>query len=116
MGSIQVVTNCTIVTKSSALVVGVEANAPLRNITFSNCVIRNSNRGLSVNLGEDSVFENITFSNIFIETRVWGHQCEFLRVRDSNPALRRYGWLTEVVRRVGERRAYLCFGDAVDKA
>jgi hypothetical protein len=71
-GPIQVVTNCTIVTKSSALVVGVEANAPLRNITFSNCVIRNSNRGLSVNLGEDSVFENIIFSNIFIETRVWG--------------------------------------------
>ncbi len=43
------VSNCTIETRSSALVVGVDATSPIRNVTFTNCVVRNSHRGLSVN-------------------------------------------------------------------
>ncbi|WP_372983692.1 glycoside hydrolase family 28 protein [Microbacterium sp.] len=65
------VTNCVLETKSSALVVGVDATAPIRNVVFDNCVIKASHRGLSVNLGQDSLYENILFSNIVVETRVF---------------------------------------------
>ena len=65
------VTNCVLETRSSALVIGVDAVAPIRNVTFDNCVIVNSHRGLSVNLGQDSLYENILFSNIIVETRVY---------------------------------------------
>lgn len=65
------VTNCVLETLSSALVVGVDAVAPIRNVVFDNCIIRNSHRGLSVNLGQDSLYENILFSNIVVETRVY---------------------------------------------
>lgn len=66
-----VVTNCTITTTSSALVVGVDATGDIRNVVFSNCVIRSSNRGLSVNLGQEGDFENILFSDIIVETRLF---------------------------------------------
>lgn len=65
------VTNCTIVTTSSALVVGVDAVAPIRNVVFNNCVIRRSHRGLSVNLGQQGDFDNILFSNMVVETRIF---------------------------------------------
>lgn len=65
------VTNCVLESKSSALVVGVDATAPIRNVVFDNCVIVNSHRGLSVNLGQDSLYENILFSNIVVETRLF---------------------------------------------
>ncbi|GGK78482.1 glycoside hydrolase family 28 protein [Mangrovihabitans endophyticus] len=65
------VTNCVLVTTSSALVVGVDAIAPIRNVVFDNCVIQRSHRGLSVNCGQDSLFENILFSNIVVETRIF---------------------------------------------
>lgn len=65
------VTNCTIVTTSSALVVGVDATAPISNVVFDNCVIQASHRGLSVNLGQEGWFENILFSNMVIETRIF---------------------------------------------
>ncbi|GGF20808.1 glycoside hydrolase family 28 protein [Subtercola lobariae] len=65
------VTNCILETKSSALVIGVDATSPIRNVVFDNCVIKNSHRGLSVNLGQDSLYENILFSNIVVETRIY---------------------------------------------
>lgn len=65
------VTNCILETRSSALVVGVDAVAPIRNVVFENCVIKNSHRGLSINLGQDALYENILFSNIVVETRVY---------------------------------------------
>ncbi|MDR2974501.1 MAG: right-handed parallel beta-helix repeat-containing protein [Propionibacteriaceae bacterium] len=65
------VTNCVLESKSSAVVVGVDATAPIRNVVVDNCVIINSHRGLSVNLGQDSLYENILFSNIVVETRLY---------------------------------------------
>ena len=65
------VTNCVLETRSSALVIGVDAVAPIRNVVFDNCVIKNSHRGLSINLGQDALYENILFSNIIVETRVY---------------------------------------------
>lgn len=73
-----VVSNCTITSTSSALVVGVDAVAPIRNVVFTGCVIRSSNRAMSVNLGQAGDFENILFAHIVCETRLfgsgwWGH-------------------------------------------
>lgn len=65
------VTNCVLETRSSALVVGVDALDPIRDVVFDNCVIKNSHRGLSVNMGQASSYENILFSNIVIETRIF---------------------------------------------
>lgn len=65
------VTNCVLETKSSALVIGVDASTTIRNVVFDNCVIKSSHRGLSVNMGQDSHYENILFSNMVIETRLF---------------------------------------------
>lgn len=72
------ITNCTLQSTSSAVVVGVDAIADIRNVVVSNCVIRSSHRGLAVNLGQEGSFENILFSDCIVETRHfdrgwWGH-------------------------------------------
>lgn len=66
-----VVTNCTLMTTSSALVVGVDATGDIRNVTFSNCVIRSSNRGLSVSQAFGGTLENILFTDMIVETRLF---------------------------------------------
>ena len=65
------VTNCVLETRSSALVVGVDAGDAIRNVVFDNCVIKASHRGLSVNMGQASHYENILFSNIVVETQIY---------------------------------------------
>jgi hypothetical protein len=66
-----VVSGCTLVSTSSALCVGCEAAAPIRDVVFDSCVIRKSHRGLSVNLSYESDIENVIFSNMVIETRLF---------------------------------------------
>ncbi|MET4780432.1 glycosyl hydrolase family 28 protein [Glaciihabitans sp. UYNi722] len=73
-----VITNCTLRSTSSAIVIGVDAVADIRNVIVSNCVIRSSHRGLAVNLGQEGNFDNILFSDCIVETRHfaddwWGH-------------------------------------------
>lgn len=73
-----VITNCVLRSTSSAVVVGVDAVADIRNVVVSNCVIRQSHRGLSVNLGQEGNFDNILFTDCVVETRHfaddwWGH-------------------------------------------
>ena len=73
-----VITNCTLQSTSSAVVVGVDAVESIRNVVVSNCVIRSSHRGLAVNLGQSGDFENILFTDCVVETRHfaddwWGH-------------------------------------------
>jgi hypothetical protein len=73
-----VISNCTLQSTSSAVVIGVDAVADIRNVIVSNCVIRSSHRGLAVNLGQEGNFENILFSDCVVETRHfsddwWGH-------------------------------------------
>jgi hypothetical protein len=73
-----VVTNCTLQSTSSAVVIGIDAVAPIRNVSVTNCVIRSSNRGLSVNLGQQGDFENLLFAHVISDTRRfddgwWGH-------------------------------------------
>lgn len=63
------VTNCTLVSTSSALILGAEVREPIRNVIFDACVIRSSHRGLAIHLSEESTIENVLFSNIIVETR-----------------------------------------------
>jgi len=65
------VTNCTLMSTSSALVVGCECREPMRNIVFDNCVIQSSHRGMAIRLSEASDVENVLFSNIIVETRIF---------------------------------------------
>lgn len=67
------VTGCILSCRSSALVVGVDVSAPIRNVIFSSCIIRRSHRGLSVTIGtgaEGSV-ENVLFSDIVVKTQLY---------------------------------------------
>ena len=67
------VTGCTLSSRSSALVVGVDVSAPIRNVVFSSCVIRQSHRGLSVSIGTGAqgTIENVLFSDIVVETQLY---------------------------------------------
>lgn len=67
------VTGCTLSSRSSALVVGVDVSAPIRNVVFSSCVIRHSHRGLSVSVGTGAqgCVENVLFSDIVVETQLY---------------------------------------------
>ncbi|MEO7059280.1 MAG: glycosyl hydrolase family 28 protein [Lapillicoccus sp.] len=73
-----VITNCTIRSTSSAIVIGVDATDDIHDVIVSGCVIRSSHRGLAVNLGQDGSFSNILFTDCIVETRHfdrgwWGH-------------------------------------------
>lgn len=65
------VTGCTLVSTSSALKIGNEVMAPIRDVVFDACVIRRSHRGLSVHSGQRGDVENILFSNMIVETRIF---------------------------------------------
>lgn len=69
------VTNCTIVSRSSAIRVGYGIT-PVRNCIFSNINIHDSNRGIGVFIRNGQEISNVIFSNIHIETRLftgwWG--------------------------------------------
>ena len=66
-----VVTGCTLVSTSSALMVGCEARETMRNIVFDSCVIQGSGRGLGLRLSEGANIENVIASNLVIETRLF---------------------------------------------
>ncbi len=67
------VTGCTLATRSSALVVGVDVSAPIRNVVFSSCIVRRAHRGLSVTIGTGAHghVENVLFSDIVIATQYY---------------------------------------------
>ena len=65
------VTNCTMISKSFAINLGCEVDAPIRNCIFSNCVIKNSHRGIGIHLSEHSNIENVIFSDCYVETRYY---------------------------------------------
>ncbi len=65
------VTGCTLMTTSSALILGAENRAGIRNVIFEACVIRSSHRGLAIHLSEAGDIENVLFSNMIVETRIF---------------------------------------------
>ncbi|RAP78416.1 glycoside hydrolase family 28 protein [Paenibacillus montanisoli] len=71
-----VVTNCTLISRSSAIRMGY-GKSNMRNMLFNNIIIKNSNRGIAVFQRDAGIMENIIFSNFVIETRLhtghwWG--------------------------------------------
>lgn len=65
------VRGCTLKSTSSAITIGCEVAAPIRNVIFDSCVIASSHRGVAINHSFESDVENILFSNFFIETRIF---------------------------------------------
>lgn len=63
------VTGCTLVSTSSALMIGCECRVPMRNVVFADCVIRDSHRGVYLHLSEESDIEDVLVSNLVIDTR-----------------------------------------------
>jgi len=72
------VTNCTMVSRSSAIRIGGFDQNPMRNYTFSNLTIHDSNRGIGIFARDAGSIENVVFTNVVIETRLhtgdwWGN-------------------------------------------
>ncbi len=72
------VTNCHIVSRSSAIRVGGWDQNDMSNYTFSNIVIDSSNRGIHLCVRDSGSIRNVVFSNIYIQTRLftgdwWGN-------------------------------------------
>jgi polygalacturonase len=89
-----VVTNSTLVSRSSAIRVGGLDQNDMRNYVFSNLTIAGSNRGIGVFQRAEGSIENVTFSNIVIHTRLhtgdwWGHgepiHVSAIRVNEKGP-------------------------------
>lgn len=66
-----VVRGCTLKSTSSAICIGCEISAPVRNVIFDSCTISSSHRGLAINHSFESNIENVVFSNMFVETRIF---------------------------------------------
>ena len=64
-----VVTNCTLMSQSSAVKLGSAGSEPIRNIVVSNCTITDSNRGVAIQNRDGALWENIIFSDMTINTR-----------------------------------------------
>ena len=72
------ITNCHIVSRSSAIRVGGWDQNDMQNYTFTNIVIDSSNRGIHLCVRDSGSIRNILFSNISIHTRFftgdwWGN-------------------------------------------
>lgn len=65
------ITNCTIVSTSTAIKIGTESHGDFRNIVVSNCVIDRSSRGIGIQLRDWGNVENVLFQNIIIRTRLF---------------------------------------------
>ena len=72
------VTNCYLVSRSSAIRIGGWDQNNMRNYTFDNIVISNSNRGINLCVRDKGSIEDMIFSNIVIKTHLhtgdwWGN-------------------------------------------
>lgn len=69
-----IITNCTLISTSSAVKIGTESVSDFRNIIVDSCIISKSNRGISIQIRDGGMVENVRYSNIIIETRRF-HEC-----------------------------------------
>jgi len=63
------VTNCTLISTSTALKIGTESHGDFKNIVFSNSVIANTNRGIGIFVRDGANVDGVIFSNLVIECR-----------------------------------------------
>lgn len=66
-----VITGCVLESKSSAVVFGADAVAPIRDVVVTDCVIRASHRGVSLKCAQAGDYENVLFSHLVIETTTY---------------------------------------------
>jgi hypothetical protein len=63
------VTNCTLISTSTALKIGTESHGDFRNIVFSNSTISNTNRGIGIFVRDGANVDGVLFTNLVIECR-----------------------------------------------
>ncbi|HOI28525.1 MAG TPA: glycosyl hydrolase family 28 protein [Melioribacteraceae bacterium] len=98
------VKNCVFITKKSAMKLGTETRADIRNVTFDNNSILECDRGMSLYSRDGSVFENIHFTNNHFERLFEDNQQRILQfelgdraVDDAPGYVRRAGQIKNVL-------------------
>jgi hypothetical protein len=76
------VTDCQLVSRGSALKIGTETHAAIRNCQFSHCIIQKSNRGVGIWVRDGGTVENIIVSDLIMATRIFQGAPHRERVRD----------------------------------
>ncbi len=66
-----VISDCTLVSTSSALKIGTEGVDDFSNVLVHNCIVEASNRGISIQVRDKGSVQNVHFSHILINTRVF---------------------------------------------
>ena len=66
-----VITGCTLMSRSSAIVLGSDVVGSIHDVVVDACTIRDSHRGVSVRLNMSGRIERVLFSNLTIETRLY---------------------------------------------
>lgn len=66
-----VISGCTLMSRSSAIVLGSDVVGTIRNVLVTDCAIRDSHRGVSVRVNLAGTIERAVFSNLVIETRLY---------------------------------------------
>ncbi len=88
------VSNCSLISTSTALKIGTETWGDFRHITFSNCSIRNTNRGMGIIVRDGGTVSDVLFTDITVACNRkhfnwWGNGDPFwLVVRKRNPSSR----------------------------
>jgi hypothetical protein len=99
-----VVKNCVFITKKSAMKLGTETRADIKNVTFDNNNILECDRGMSLYSRDGSVFENIHYTNNHFERLFEDNQQRILQfelgdraVDDAPGYVRRAGQIKNVL-------------------
>ncbi|HXQ80618.1 MAG TPA: glycosyl hydrolase family 28 protein [Opitutaceae bacterium] len=66
-----VISGCTLVSRSSGIVLGCDVSGAIRDVVVSDCVITDSHRGVAVRLSLEGTIERALFSNLVIETKIF---------------------------------------------
>ena len=66
-----VISGCTLVSRSSGVVMGCDASGDIRDVVVSDCIIKDSHRGVAVRLSFEGTIERVLFSNLVIETKIF---------------------------------------------
>jgi len=66
-----VITGCTLVSRSSGIVLGCDVSGAVRDVVVSDCIIKDSHRGVAVRLSLEGSIERVLFSNLIIETKIF---------------------------------------------
>jgi hypothetical protein len=99
-----VVKNSVFITKKSAMKLGTETRADIRNVVFDNNNILECDRGMSLYSRDGSVFENISYTNNYFERLFEDNQQRILQfelgdraVNDAPGYVRRAGKIQKVL-------------------